>query len=357
LFIVDKTELAHANCPPPHINRGRRHFRVVGFTLIELLVVIAIIAVLIALLLPAVQQAREAARRSQCKNNLKQLALGLHNYHDSFGMFPKIKYDIVGGSSWWGTSIWTNTLPYIDQANVYNIWNFNYNYDNGANTTARHTRIATLRCPSDKAYAGAEAGCSYGGSAGPRYNLYTAGPGSGSGVFNRTIECAMRDITDGTSNTIMISEFLVGDNAMTSISDSDIARNASPTAPANREFPTLAEINATGVQCEAQANISGTTGTENSNSQNGRDWASPYPTQSIVGTAVPPNWQYHSCMFGGGYGLCADRDGYVAARSRHTGGVQAAMADGSVRFISSNINLLTWQHAGARGDGNVLGEF
>src|ERR1700679_1710963 len=97
-----------------------------GFTLIELLVVIAIIAVLIALLLPAVQQARESARRTQCKNNLKQLGLALAHYHDSTQKFP---CGASGASGGWGHSFWVPILPYIDQAALYNQWNFNFAND------------------------------------------------------------------------------------------------------------------------------------------------------------------------------------------------------------------------------------
>ena len=93
-----------------------------GFTLIELLVVIAIIAILIALLLPAVQQAREAARRTQCKNNLKQIGLAMHNYHDTFLKFPS---GGSGNSQYWGHSQWVSILPFADQAPLYNQWNFN----------------------------------------------------------------------------------------------------------------------------------------------------------------------------------------------------------------------------------------
>jgi prepilin-type processing-associated H-X9-DG protein len=151
---------------------------------------------------------------------------------------------------------------------------------------------------------------------------------------------------------------LTGDNASATISDSDIARNATAPTFSNNDFPTLADINSAWTSCEANATATGTLVTDGgSNSSNGTDWSSPYPTQTIFGTMVPPNPIYHTCTFGGAYGLCADRDGIIPARSRHTGGVQATMGDGSVRFISNNIDTLTWQRAGARSDGNSLGEF
>src|SRR6187399_2877484 len=115
--------------------RGKR-----GFTLIELLVVIAIIAVLISLLLPAVQQAREAARRSQCKNNLKQLGLALHNYHDAHRCFPFAQL-----SSQMGFSAISQLLPYFDQGNVYNLINFSVPYNNPLNDVPRMVDIPMLR--------------------------------------------------------------------------------------------------------------------------------------------------------------------------------------------------------------------
>src|SRR6056297_544562 len=134
---------------PPMVRSGRRR---AGFTLIELLVVIAIIAILVALLLPAVQQAREAARRSSCKNNLKQLGLALHNYHDTHGMFP-----INWGTGYDGTtnptssvqfSWMTYILPYIEESALYDTINFNEALDDPNNNAAASTVIDTYLCPS-----------------------------------------------------------------------------------------------------------------------------------------------------------------------------------------------------------------
>jgi prepilin-type N-terminal cleavage/methylation domain-containing protein len=124
-----------------------------GFTLIELLVVIAIIAVLIALLLPAVQQARESARRTQCKNNLKQFGLGLHNYHDTFRIFPmgtngSVRDSCTGGCAWRGFSVHAMILPYIDQAPVYNGMNMNAMYNELENSPLSAVKMPAFRCPS-----------------------------------------------------------------------------------------------------------------------------------------------------------------------------------------------------------------
>ena len=127
---------------------GNRKTR--GFTLIELLVVIAIIAVLIALLLPAVQQAREAARRTQCKNNLKQMGLALFNYESSHSVFPPARIDLAGppGPTIYQTSWTTLCLPYFDQTPLYNLYNFNLTWNDPANIPATSTKLSMFLCPS-----------------------------------------------------------------------------------------------------------------------------------------------------------------------------------------------------------------
>ncbi len=153
-----------------------------GFTLIELLVVIAIIAILIALLLPAVQQAREAARRSQCRNNLKQLGLALHNYHDNFKMFPLSQLGgVTGQSDWRGHSAQTMILPYIDQAPLYNRYNMDVwawwdtgkGPPNDAAGGAAHAKIPAFRCPSNGSIANGRPG-----------NNYVVCEGANGGMFN-----------------------------------------------------------------------------------------------------------------------------------------------------------------------------
>ena len=215
-----------------------------GFTLIELLVVIAIIAILIALLLPAVQQAREAARRSTCKNNLKQLGLGLHNYHDTHRVFPPAA--INAGFSYCdnannASSILLNhtcyqmLLPFIDQANLYN--NFNWSISSGpANHGTSCTGTATtpsdqfsvvsspvpvFLCPSDPSAPSQIAGTSGAYAANPGWRTsygvvnYTTGSGAGNWGENTDVRkgtlgpngaAKFRDITDGTSNTMVFCE-------------------------------------------------------------------------------------------------------------------------------------------------------
>ena len=320
-----------------------------GFTLIELLVVIAIIAVLVALLLPAVQQAREAARRSSCKNNLKQLGLALHNYHDTYTKFPQGQFQIQGANGWDGQGIHVGLLPYLDQTPLYNQYNFNVTYISGANHPVTRTKVAVFRCPSDKDYPGPEPGVNYAGCGGSSINIWSA---DSNGIFPRLRSESMGSITDGTSNAIAFAEILVGDNSQNGVSDSDIVNNGSGGTFADQNFPTQAEINAVETACNALS----TTGAV-SLSQNGRYWASPHPTQTRFNTSAPPNWKGRTCAFGGGFGQAADRNGVYPSRSRHTGGVHATLADGSVRFISENIDLRTWQWLGSIDDGNPIGEF
>jgi len=313
-----------------------------GFTLIELLVVIAIIAILIALLLPAVQQAREAARRTQCKNHLKQLGLAMHNYHDTVRSFPHNAVPQVGGVAdrQRGASWMVRLLPYMDQAPAYNQMTFNgtdWTAQDGTNLNQAITEklmVSGLNCPSSPLpvtdekggvhqrshYVGISGSYYQGGSstvlAGQPYvDVY------GRTVYNGVIVAAatgsrptkMRDITDGTTNTMMISE------------QGDFLRDAA----GNRVDRTSSGHWGGAWSCGGGAGT----------------W-----TQSVTTLRYPIG------TFAGA-GNTQPYEVNIPFSSAHTGGVQTTLADGSVRFISENIDFGTLTGLCDRQDGAVLGEF
>ena len=333
-----------------------------AFTLVELLVVIAIIGILIALLLPAVQAAREAARRSQCTNNLKQFALALHNYHDVHKRFPRASTVQRSCSLWEGYSAHTMILPFVEQGALYDQWKSLYatqtvpndGWRTGHMNPVSRTRVQAFICPSDGAFGHtAFAGCNYAVCTGSTVRWAT--PAYMNGMFraqggqNRPdLEIRIADVKDGTSNTIMASEVLKGNNNNNIYVEGNSVRPG-PSVPRNRAL-TSAELGTFGEGCLAAI--------ADHRSNNGREWISGVPTQTMFNTAAPPNWQYPTCAVqGGGYGFSADRDGVFPPRSFHPGGVNTAMGDASVRFISETIGLITYHSLGTRAAGEVIGQF
>ncbi len=316
-------------------SRSRR-----AFTLIELLVVIAIIAVLIALLLPAVQQAREAARRTQCKNHLKQLGLALHNYHDNFKGLPMAK-----GSP--NMSMHPRILPFIDQAPLYNTIDFNVSATHANNATALATNIAAFRCPSDPdkmpLLAGGRNNYYTNTGTGVLNDLPSTNPSNSNynmpmpnGVFYSRSFTRMGDISDGTSNTAMMSERRLGDGSNGLITrDTDTFQPGTypATTTEARDMCRAADITTTATQGKSNGGV---------------PWLNPDHTTTYYYHTLGPNDR--SCMY---------PPGRIAttANSMHTGGVHLLLCDGSVRFASNSIDINTWQGIGTREGGELLGDF
>jgi prepilin-type N-terminal cleavage/methylation domain-containing protein len=346
--------------PHPHqIDRSLR--RRPGFTLIELLVVIAIIAILIALLLPAVQQAREAARRSQCKNNLKQIGLALHNYHDAHNIFPKGNTETLRTTasgtqdSYRSFSAFAMLLPYLDQAALYGKIDFNQWTDSTPNFALARTTIAALLCPSDLKYmppnvnsaTGNGTGVNYAVSAGP--NIYWgAGVTDANGMFNRMVPVRISDILDGTSNVLAVSEQIIPSTDPKGLLAATIYSGVQGTMP--NSFGSDGALATFASSCNPSA------GYMNSNYNENTKWMNGNPAQTVINTLNPPNSPRPNCATCTGC-WASTGNGTWTSRSRHTGGVQSLLGDGSVRFVSENLDIVTWQRLGARADGNILGEF
>lgn len=299
-----------------------------AFTLIELLVVIAIIAVLIALLLPAVQQAREAARRSQCKNNLKQIGIALHNYHDTFKLFPPGQFNYLGAdllSPPYGGSraCWMQQiLPYIDQAPLYA--GFAPGMSTGAyalNWAGKETILPAFMCPSDGVNpktltAGATTAVASQGFHG-NYVLcggsteFTGNGTTLNGMFYPISRTGFNNVTDGSSNTAMGSEILLTQDT----GSHDLRGRYYNTWEGNVLFSTFLPPNTT-------------TGDRSS--------------YCIAGIRRP----------------CASSGNLVQyARSQHVGGAHVLMGDGAVRFVSDNISTTIWNALGSRAGGEPIGDF
>jgi len=329
-----------------------------AFTLIELLVVIAIIAILVALLLPAVQQAREAARRTSCKNNLKQLGVALHNYHDTHSVLPYGHMDgrMLDGSmhTWRGWSGLAMILPYMDQGALYDNCNFNYGIiGDGAteqlNVANTMQRVPGFRCPSDVDppgtwYGRQWPGNNYALSRGPTFDWTTTN--NGVGMFYRYSSIKFRDVLDGTSNTIMMGEICVGRGSYDV--HSSVVRSVAWTG-GSRENPGEASVRAYAAAIDAAY----ASNPANTHHHTARLWALCQSGHGLFNTLVPPNFKTPNGQECVGCGWM-DSHGLFAARSRHTGGAQHLFADGSVHFISDNIDMGTYHGLGSRGSGEVV---
>ena len=339
-------------------NRSHR-----GFTLIELLVVIAIIGVLVALLLPAVQAAREAARRSQCSNNLKQIGLGLHNYHSVANQFPigssQGPYDASGGSTgnpaWDSWSAQAMMLGQMEQGALFNACNFNFVPGNSlgyyVNSTVSLAKVNTFLCPSD-GNAGKSNSNSYHASMGTTtFNCCSSWAINTTGVFGYQRGSSTSDIIDGTSNTIAYSEALVG-NTIPGAYRGNSTGLPGGGGQASNQTNVAALANALQA-VKADIALCNTVFVTTGEQGRGARWAYGAMGWSMFNTVIPPNQtKWSACRTD----CCAQaaHAHYQNANSNHSGGVNALFADGSVKFIKNTVAWNVYWGIGTIALGEVI---
>lgn len=334
--------------------------RPAGFTLIELLVVIALMATLIGLLLPAVQSAREAARRARCANNLRQIGLALHAYEVQYNAFPF-------QATWWHRdlpplpppcgqgiphfyfSVQVRLTPFLEQAACFNSLNVALelclepgNYVPRPNTTALNVRFASFLCPTD----GVAASCdgypiSYRGNVGvgPTSATTSESPDSGNGFFPHEDRVSAALMTDGLSNTVAFTERLVGTGGL------------GPGSPA-RDFGNIL-INPRGAALTADfaldvCRLAAASPSFPTHSRGGYRWYDADREHAYYSHAQEPNGPIPDAL------AFLAEDGVATARSLHPGGVNALMGDGSTRFVAESIRREVWRALGTRAGGELV---
>jgi prepilin-type N-terminal cleavage/methylation domain-containing protein/prepilin-type processing-associated H-X9-DG protein len=347
-----------------------------GFTLIELLVVIAIIAILIGLLLPAVQKIREAAARMKCQNNLKQIGLAAHNFESTFGYLPPQQHTKAVGANTRtsNASIAAMVLPYVEQANKYNQFNFNYDVNSdapidpsfpaltGANSLARAQDVPIYLCPSDGSgetypawpapgpsgrlnYKGCLGTAAWVRESGPGAGIFASGPFPSGGQELRGV--SLMQISDGTSNTAMFSETMrattlynagsgIRDNTTIIFADTGWNSSDGTVVPmCTAGSPWISSIKYTGNQ-----------------------YYRALASNHLYTHTLPPNWNVkvaNQLRYNCGDSTSGFTRWHIAASSYHSGGVNVGMADGSVRFVSDGVNYpLVWRAMGSRAGGEVF---
>ena len=338
-----------------------------AFTLIELLVVIAITAILIGLLLPAVQKVREAAARLSCSNNLKQLGLAMHNFEGANGHFPSAAIDqpppaYTGYPAYFFSwSALAQLNPYLEQTNIYNkmdltqpIYDPTNNFNiTTANQFAVSQNIKLFMCPSDKMQS---VDAAYGlSTVGPTNYAVCVGTGAASGttpgspwntdgMFEAQNSFRVADVTDGLSDTAMMSESILGDGP----------ESGGPPPPNSAQTVYLY----TGFGATLSDSACASAGASNVSQHRGFMWASGEMRCAAYNHYYPPNSPNYDCVCNEGANTPTpfESDAFRAARSRHLNGVNLLLGDGSVRFVNNAISLPAWRSLATRAGQEVISD-